>query len=240
MRWVLVVLLVACEQSGAREVVRKIEPPGPPGPRTPIAPQPVTVPATTLMWTDLTEREHDELRDVIEPGDHYDMTICLQIDRDGRVIDGKLEDSTDPRLAAEFAEKLALLKRHTDRVPLLLSDALAAKLAGRWLCRHAPPQNVPPTLLEGSRIAGDKSITPNAATRDEIRKSGKDKVVGTFKLCIDTTGAPISISKLKSTGFEGYDRDIDAGMKAWRYRPYLVNGKRAPVCTAVTFIYSAP
>ena len=24
----------------------------------------------------------------------------------------------------------------------------------------------------------------------------------------------------------------------WRYKPYLVNGKAVPVCTAVTFIYS--
>jgi hypothetical protein len=27
-------------------------------------------------------------------------------------------------------------------------------------------------------------------------------------------------------------------MRNWRYKPYLVNGKAVPVCTAVTFIYS--
>jgi hypothetical protein len=27
-------------------------------------------------------------------------------------------------------------------------------------------------------------------------------------------------------------------MRTWTYRPFLVNGKPAPVCTAVTFIYS--
>jgi hypothetical protein len=27
-------------------------------------------------------------------------------------------------------------------------------------------------------------------------------------------------------------------MKGWSYRPYLLNGKAVPVCTAVKFIYS--
>jgi hypothetical protein len=27
-------------------------------------------------------------------------------------------------------------------------------------------------------------------------------------------------------------------MRQWAYRPYLINGKPVPVCTAVTFIYS--
>jgi hypothetical protein len=27
-------------------------------------------------------------------------------------------------------------------------------------------------------------------------------------------------------------------MNAWKYRPFMVNGKAVPVCTAVTFIYT--
>jgi hypothetical protein len=26
-------------------------------------------------------------------------------------------------------------------------------------------------------------------------------------------------------------------MRTWRYRPFMVNGRRVPVCTSVTFIY---
>ena len=102
----------------------------------------------------------------------------------------------------------------------------------------APPANVPPSLLEGSRIAGSKIILPDEPTKRAIKQSGKDKVVGVWKLCIDTNGGVLSISMLKSTGFAGYDKTITTGMRIWKYRPYRVNGKSQPVCTAVTFIYS--
>jgi protein TonB len=102
----------------------------------------------------------------------------------------------------------------------------------------APPQNVPPTLLEGQRIAGDKMIVPNDVTKTEIQRSGKDKVVGSYKLCLTVDGGIASITQLKSTGFGAYDAKIQGEMRNWRYKPYLVNGKAVPVCTAVTFIYS--
>ncbi len=101
-----------------------------------------------------------------------------------------------------------------------------------------PPQNVPPTLLEGSRIAGDKNIAPDDATKTEIRNSGKDKAIGTWKLCIDRAGAITVIKKLKGTGFYRYDQIIEAGMGEWKYKPFEVNGAPVPVCTAITFIYS--
>ncbi len=102
----------------------------------------------------------------------------------------------------------------------------------------APPQNVPPTLLEGSRIAGEKMIVPNDVTKTEISRSGKDKIVGSYKLCLTVDGNISTISQLKSTGFGAYDAKIQAEMRNWRYRPYMVNGRAVPVCTAVTFIYS--
>ncbi|HEU0034935.1 MAG TPA: hypothetical protein VFQ53_30125 [Kofleriaceae bacterium] len=102
----------------------------------------------------------------------------------------------------------------------------------------APPQNVPPTLLEGQRIAGEKDIRPNDVTKTEILRSGKSKIVGSYKLCITVDGNVSSISQLKSTGFAAYDSKIQTEMRNWRYRPYMVNGRAVPVCTAVTFIYS--
>lgn len=103
----------------------------------------------------------------------------------------------------------------------------------------APPQNVPPTMLEGSRIAGDKMITPDDVTKTEIQRSGKDRVIGSFKLCLTVGGEIQSVNMLKSTGFGAYDNKILSTIKgSWRYRPYNVNGKSVPVCTAVTFIYS--
>ena len=103
----------------------------------------------------------------------------------------------------------------------------------------APPQNVPPTLLEGSRIAGEKQIVPDDVTKTEISRSGKDRIIGSFKLCLTNAGAISSVTQLKSTGFPAYDNKILTKMRnEWRYKPYMVNGKAVPVCTAVTFIYT--
>ncbi len=102
-----------------------------------------------------------------------------------------------------------------------------------------PPQNVPPTMLEGSRIAGEKQIAPDDVTKTEIQRSGKDRIIGSFKLCLTVDGGISNVTMLKSTGFPAYDSKIQGKMRGeWRYRPYLVNGKAVPVCTAVTFIYS--
>ena len=102
-----------------------------------------------------------------------------------------------------------------------------------------PPQNVPPTLLEVNRIAGDKYIQPDDKTKVAIMQSGKDKIIGSFKLCVSELGDIKSVTTLKSTYFADYDQKIVTEMRAnWRYRPYQVNGNAVPVCTAVTFIYS--
>ena len=46
------------------------------------------------------------------------------------------------------------------------------------------------------------------------------------------------MSKLKSTGFDAYDKKIEAKIWRWIYRPFVVDGKPVKVCTAVTFIYT--
>ncbi len=103
----------------------------------------------------------------------------------------------------------------------------------------APPMNIAPTMLEGSRIAGDKLIVPDDDTKVEITASGKDKLVASFKLCLGTDGAITQVSMLKTSGFAAYDQKIMFTIRnSWKYRAYVVNGNPSPVCTAVTFIYS--
>jgi len=99
------------------------------------------------------------------------------------------------------------------------------------------PRNVPPTLLEGSRISGEPVILPDETTKNAIRDSGANQVIGSFKLCIDTAGAVTKIVTLKTTGFEPYDKTLIRGMRQWKYRPYNLDGKPVPVCTAITFVY---
>ena len=76
-------------------------------------------------------------------------------------------------------------------------------------------------------------------TRAEISQSGKDKLLGVYKLCITAEGNVASVVQLRTTGFPAYDAKIKATIRGeWRYQPFLLNGKPTPVCTAVTFIYS--
>jgi hypothetical protein len=103
----------------------------------------------------------------------------------------------------------------------------------------APPQVVPPTALDALRISGEKNIVPDDVTKTEIGRSGKDRLVGSFKLCLTVGGDIASVTQLKSTGFGSYDKKILNTIRGeWRYKPFEVNGKAVPVCTAVTFIYS--
>lgn len=103
----------------------------------------------------------------------------------------------------------------------------------------APPQTVAPTALDANRIAGEKNIVPDDMTKNEISRSGRDRLTGTYKLCITAEGNISSVTQLKSTTFQSYDSKIINTIRGeWRYRPFMVNGKATPVCTAVTFIYT--
>ncbi|HEX3476851.1 MAG TPA: hypothetical protein VHT91_17620, partial [Kofleriaceae bacterium] len=104
-----------------------------------------------------------------------------------------------------------------------------------------PPQNVAPATLDAQRIAGEKRIFPDDFTKIEIQRSGKDKLVGSYKLCITADGNISTVNQLKSTGFQSYDSKIISTIRGeWRYRPFSVNGKAVAVCSVVTFIYTQP
>jgi protein TonB len=102
----------------------------------------------------------------------------------------------------------------------------------------AQPQIVPPNAVEANRISGEKMIVPDDVTKTEISRSGKNKLVGAFKLCLTAAGSVQRVDMSKSTGFPAYDNRILAQMRVWKYRPFTVNGTPTPVCTSVTFIYN--
>jgi TPR repeat protein len=102
---------------------------------------------------------------------------------------------------------------------------------------HAPP-NVAPTTLEAYRIAGERNIVPDDATKTEISRARKTRLIGSYKLCLTSSGRIRTVTRLKSTGFAEYDQRLMQKIRDWRYRPFMLNGAPTPVCTAVTFIYS--
>ncbi|HMG54674.1 MAG TPA: hypothetical protein VK601_14355, partial [Kofleriaceae bacterium] len=100
-------------------------------------------------------------------------------------------------------------------------------------------QIVAPAALEANRIAGNKLIAPDGLTQDAINRAGTDALVSTYKICVTADGAVSLVAQMKSSGFPVYDEKIRSTIRAeWRYRPYLVNGKPTPVCTALRFVYS--
>jgi tetratricopeptide (TPR) repeat protein len=122
--------------------------------------------------------------------------------------------------------------------PATTARALPAPASGSAGTPPAPPRDAPPTAIERNRIAGDKDILPDDVTKTEIAARRVPRVIGTFKLCLDSTGDIADVKMLKSTGFPAYDVRLQEGIRTWKYRPFLIDGKPTPVCTVATFIYS--
>lgn len=100
------------------------------------------------------------------------------------------------------------------------------------------PQIVQQTALEASRISGDKNIQPPDTVKTQISRDGKNRVMAVVKMCLTEGGSVKSLNVIKSSGYDAYDRQIKAKMNQWKYRPFKVNGKAVPVCSAITFIYT--
>jgi hypothetical protein len=88
------------------------------------------------------------------------------------------------------------------------------------------------------RISGETRVAPADDMKAAIQKIGLRRVIGTFKVCIDTAGIVHDVRILRSTGIPSYDGRIVQTMSKWRYEPFVDDGKPAPVCTAVTFVYT--
>jgi serine/threonine protein kinase len=103
----------------------------------------------------------------------------------------------------------------------------------------AVAQNIAPSALDANRISGDKRIVPDDSTKASISRQGSARIAGTYKLCVGVDGNVTSVTQITGTGFPAYDQTIQSTiLHAWRYRPFVVNGRPTPVCTAVRFVYS--
>jgi len=186
-----------------------------------------------------------------------DVQVC--VDRSGRVDGTRIERSTRSTEAYARAVLAAaatwrftpfLVRGKPVRVCAIETFSDSPELQTRP--RERPvraelggsPRNVAPNALDAVRIAGQKSIVPDDATKTALWQSAistaqRVHLIGSFKLCISSSGRIQSIATLKSTGVPTYDHKLIRDMReTWRYRPFLLEGVPLPVCTAVTFIYS--
>lgn len=81
-------------------------------------------------------------------------------------------------------------------------------------------------------------VTPDSDTKHAVADSGR-RLVGSFKLCLDVEGHPTSVDMLQTTGVPSYDQNIMRHIRQWGFTPVVLDGKPIPVCSAVTFIYTA-
>ena len=97
---------------------------------------------------------------------------------------------------------------------------------------------LPPTVMQGLRISGDTQIQAPDTVKTQMLRDGKDRAIGTLKVCIAVDGGISSVSVLGSTKYPAYDAKLVAAVRGWRYRAYLVNGRPMPACSTVTFVYT--
>jgi hypothetical protein len=92
-------------------------------------------------------------------------------------------------------------------------------------------------VIRPQRIGGTTQLVPDDATRKAMAERHLARLTATWKLCLDTKGKVVSVTKLKGSGFASYDRALEAAIHDWVYAPYKVNGRATAVCTAATFLY---
>lgn len=102
---------------------------------------------------------------------------------------------------------------------------------------------IPPGIFTGMRISGETQIVPPDPVKTEMLRDGRNRTVGSFKLCIDTGGHIASIAPIGGgTKYPAYDAKITTAMRAWRYQPYTIKNQgtttAVPACSVVTFVYT--
>lgn len=100
------------------------------------------------------------------------------------------------------------------------------------------PKVVPIAVLGALRIAGEAQLQPGDADARAMRLAGAREVRGSFRFCIDARGAVDKVSALRGTGYPDYDARLQAGIRAWRYRPFLVDGQATAACSTVVFVFA--
>jgi TonB family protein len=91
--------------------------------------------------------------------------------------------------------------------------------------------------LEAQRLTGNASITPDAGDQ----AAAKNLSVA-IKYCVDPGGKVSRVKFLRRSESPTYDAKIEREVKNWTFRPFVVEGQPADVCTVMTFLWkpSAP
>ncbi len=81
-------------------------------------------------------------------------------------------------------------------------------------------------------------LVPDDDAKTWLQVRGIGRVVGGFFSCLTPQGTVDFVVTQRPTAVPRYDDQIRARIRGWRYAPFLVDGRPAPVCTHMTVIYS--
>ena len=138
--------------------------------------------------------------------------------------------------------------------PFLFANQPIAVCAMARLTRGlAPPEALPlplpertaivltpsigPLLLEGRRVAGEKSLAPTDLLKMKFKPGSR--IEFSFRLCVNEAGAVDQVTLLRSTSLAEYDQQVLARVRAWKFSPLQVNGAPVAVCTRQSFVYTS-
>ena len=99
-----------------------------------------------------------------------------------------------------------------------------------------PPKTIAPAAFTSMRVSGG-AIEPPETVQTQMMRDEKTKASAVVKVCIDTNGSVTAASMAKSSGYPVYDQKLTEGVHSWRYKPYMLNGKATPACSAVVFAF---
>jgi hypothetical protein len=104
-----------------------------------------------------------------------------------------------------------------------------------------------PDGLPVPRVSGSSDVVPDDDTRHAIYTYGINKVVSSFTVCIDATGAVQKVDVAQTSCFPRYDRQVADKMQTWKFAALPADAGSAgsgsgsaSACGAVKFTYDQP
>jgi TonB family protein len=71
-----------------------------------------------------------------------------------------------------------------------------------------------------------------------MRRYHLDILKGTVRLCVDAHGQVTALKMTSPSDCDEYNLQLIRAVRRWRYQPYIVDGRAAPVCSTVEFMYA--
>ena len=180
-------------------------------------------------------------------GSYAWMKVC--IDAEGTVTGAHTIETTSPAAEAAFIAAMQRWKfrpftfgtQATPVCSLIYLDYPASpprEGKDQLPIAFTPPAGalrIPEAQLR--RVSGMTQVMPDDGDKVRLQRSGGDELVGAFWYCFDTTGTVIDVGTVEATGLPGYDAKIVAAIRAWKFRPYVLDGVPRKGCSAVNFVY---